>query len=365
MSLRRLLDELKHPVSGDAQRPGAPREPLPQGVWMPVLVLVAALGLMVLLSTGDDSLLDTALGPLAALPEAAQDDGAGDPLTPQSEADTYLPVPAILDDERVVAALGPIAKLSCRKDDMAAFEPPAGPASSADPLDRPLTAAGADADSVASEHLLAAAASPIAMVAGARPAAPANAAPASARGAPGAAVVAKADPPSPAAAGSCPALLQRTFNRLQTGKPESLCQFEGKVLLVVNTASYCGYTHQYEGLEAMYRKYKARGLVIVGFPSNDFGKQEPGSNQEIAEFCRSTYGVEFPMFEKSSVTDLASNPLFTELAARTGKSPQWNFHKYVVDRNGQPVASFTSQVEPSDRALVTLIEKLLAERPKG
>ena len=121
------------------------------------------------------------------------------------------------------------------------------------------------------------------------------------------------------AAGSCPALLQRTFNRLQTGKPESLCQFDGKVLLVVNTASYCGYTHQFEGLEAMYRKYKDRGLVVVGFPSNDFGKQEPGTNAEIAEFCRLTYGVEFPMFEKSSVTNIASNPLFTELASQHGQ----------------------------------------------
>ena len=101
---------------------------------------------------------------------------------------------------------------------------------------------------------------------------------------------------------ACPAVLNYTFNRLQTGKPESLCQFRGKVLLIVNTASYCGYTHQYEGLEALYRRYKSRGLVVVGFPSNDFGAQEPGSNQEIAEFCRLTYGVEFPMFEKTSVT---------------------------------------------------------------
>jgi glutathione peroxidase len=136
------------------------------------------------------------------------------------------------------------------------------------------------------------------------------------------------------------------------------------VLVVVNTASYCGYTHQYEGLEAMYRKYKDRGLVVVGFPSNDFGKQEPGTNKEIAEFCRLTYGVQFPMFEKTSVTDLRGNPLFAELAKRTGKTPQWNFHKYVIDRTGNPVASFTSQVEPHDRALVSLIEKLLAEQPR-
>ena len=97
-------------------------------------------------------------------------------------------------------------------------------------------------------------------------------------------------------------MLQHTFNRLQTGEPQSLCQFQGKVLVIVNTASYCGYTPQYEGLEALYRKYKDKGLVVVGFPSNDFGGQEPGTNKEIAEFCRTTYGVQFPMFEKSAVT---------------------------------------------------------------
>src|SRR5271165_2181815 len=121
---------------------------------------------------------------------------------------------------------------------------------------------------------------------------------------------------APAEGGACPALLDHEFNRLQTGKPETLCQYRGKVLLIVNTASYCGYTHQYEGLEALYRKYKDRGLVVVGFPSNDFGGQEPGSNHEIAEFCRLTYGVQFPMFEKSSVTSLQTNPLYAELVAR-------------------------------------------------
>lgn len=162
--------------------------------------------------------------------------------------------------------------------------------------------------------------------------------------------------------GACPAVLNYTFNRLQTGKPESLCQFRGKVLLVVNTASYCGYTHQYEGLEALYRRYKSRGLVVVGFPSNDFGEQEPGSNHEIAEFCRLTYGVEFPMFEKTSVTSLKTNPLYATLLAHTGQAPQWNFHKYLVDRNGNRVESFGSKVEPDDRALVTALEKLLNDK---
>jgi len=322
-----------------------------------LFLLVGIAGTAALWSRVEDSIVDMAFGPVAILPDAAQDDGAGDALTPSAEADLYLPALGVLDDDRVVAAIGPIARLACRKDDPASMGPPssaatepatasATPAASSeatiadevadDPIDRPLAATGADAKVLASEPLLSAAAAPIAMVAVA--------------------------PDTPA--GECPALLARTFNRLQTGKPESLCQFEGKVLLVVNTASYCGYTHQYEGLEALYRKYKDRGLVVVGFPSNDFGKQEPGTNQEIAEFCRLTYGVQFPMFEKSSVSDLKSNPLFSDLAARTGKSPQWNFHKYVIDRSGAPVASFTSQVEPTDKSLVSLIERLLAEPPR-
>lgn len=169
---------------------------------------------------------------------------------------------------------------------------------------------------------------------------------------------------APAADGApCPALLDHEFNRLQTGQPETLCQYRGKVLLIVNTASYCGYTHQYEGLEALYRKYKDRGLVVLGFPSNDFGSQEPGNNQEIAEFCRLTYGVQFPMFEKSSVTTLKTNPLYAELVTRTGSSPKWNFHKYLIDRNGNPAGVFASKIEPDDRELVGLLEKLLADKP--
>ena len=138
---------------------------------------------------------------------------------------------------------------------------------------------------------------------------------------------ARAENPAPSE-DACPQVLNFSFNRLQTGQPESLCQYRGKVVLIVNTASYCGYTHQHEGLEALYRKYRSRGLVVVGFPSNDFGGQEPGTNTEIAEFCRLTYGVEFPMFEKSSVTSIKTNPLYAELLARTGQTPKWNFHKY-------------------------------------
>src|SRR5664279_4483872 len=127
----------------------------------------------------------------------------------------------------------------------------------------------------------------------------------------------------PTAADACPEVLNYSFNRLQTGQPESLCQYRGKVVLVVNTATYCGYTHQYEGLEALYRKYKDRGLVVLGFPSNDYGSQEPGTNKEIAEFCRTTYGVEFPMFEKADGIKVVANPLYVRLVAETGQAPKW------------------------------------------
>ena len=173
---------------------------------------------------------------------------------------------------------------------------------------------------------------------------------------------ARAESPPPVT-DACPEVLNYSFNRLQTGKPESLCQYRGKVVLIVNTASYCGYTHQYQGLEALYRKYKSRGLVVVGFPSNDFGGQEPGSNKEIAEFCRLTYGVEFPMFEKSSVTSIKTNPLYAELLARTGQSPEWNFHKYLVDRDGKQVTSFGTRVEPDNGDLVSALERMLAAKP--
>jgi glutathione peroxidase len=104
-------------------------------------------------------------------------------------------------------------------------------------------------------------------------------------------------------------------------------------------------------------------LVVVGFPSNDFGGQEPGTNKEIAEFCRLTYGVEFPMFEKSSVSSIKANPLYAELVARTGQSPKWNFHKYLVDRDGKQVTSFGTKVEPDGSDLVSAVERMLAAKP--
>ena len=163
------------------------------------------------------------------------------------------------------------------------------------------------------------------------------------------------------AAPACPPLLQHSFNRLQDDKPQPLCQYAGKVLLVVNTASYCGFTPQYQGLEALHAKYAPRGLVVMGFPSNDFS-QEPGSSEQIADLCFNTYGVKFPMFAKSSVVGPKANPLFVELAQATGKTPSWNFQKYLVDRQGRPVASYGSRVTPSDAALVAAIEKALAPR---
>lgn len=162
---------------------------------------------------------------------------------------------------------------------------------------------------------------------------------------------------------ACPSLLRHSFNTIQGGQPTSLCDFAGKVLLVVNTASQCGYTPQYEGLEGLQRKYRGRGLVVLGFPSNDYGGQEPGSNKEIAAFCRTTYGIDFPMFEKPETTTLAANPFFAELAARSGRAPGWNFHKYLVDRSGVEVKSFDSKVAPQSREFVAAVESLLAAIP--
>jgi glutathione peroxidase len=167
--------------------------------------------------------------------------------------------------------------------------------------------------------------------------------------------------PTSAAESPCPSVLDHKLVNLQD-EPVSLCQFSGKVLLVVNTASECGYTPQYEGLEKLYRRYRDRGFVVLGFPANDFGGQEPGSNKEIAQFCRLNYGVTFPMFAKTPVVGANANPLYRALAARIGKPPRWNFHKYLLDRAGQPVAVFESTVEPGDSRLTSEIEKLLAAR---
>jgi glutathione peroxidase len=157
----------------------------------------------------------------------------------------------------------------------------------------------------------------------------------------------------------CPAILQHSFNRLQDEAPQNLCQFAGRVILVVNTASYCGFTSQYEGLEALYANYQAKGLVVLGFPSNDFGKQEPGSNKEIADFCFNTYAVKFPMFSKSVVSGPDANALYVQLIKATGTTPKWNFYKYLIDRNGRVVDSYNSLTKPQSQRLISDIEKLL------
>jgi glutathione peroxidase len=156
---------------------------------------------------------------------------------------------------------------------------------------------------------------------------------------------------------ACPPLLDRKMQTLDE-RTQSLCDYAGKVLLVVNTASQCGFTPQYEGLEALYRKYKARGLVVLGFPMNDFGGQEPSSNKEISTFCVNEYAIDFPMFAK---TGLKTNPLYADLLRATGQAPRWNFHKYLVDRSGERVQSYGTRVEPSDAKFVNAIERLLEE----
>jgi glutathione peroxidase len=180
--------------------------------------------------------------------------------------------------------------------------------------------------------------------------------------APGATPAAKPAATAPSAA--CPAILQHEFPRLQDDAPQNLCQYAGKVLLVVNTASYCGFTSQYEGLEALYAKYQSKGLVVLGFPSNQFGKQEPGSSKEIADFCFNTYGVKFPMFAKSDVKGAQRNALYSDLFQATKAEPKWNFHKYVVDRNGKVAASYVSNVEPDNSNLVATVEKALNAKPQ-
>ena len=155
---------------------------------------------------------------------------------------------------------------------------------------------------------------------------------------------------------ACPALLDRRLDTIHE-KPQSLCEYAGKVLLVVNTASECGYTPQYDGLEALYRKYRGRGLVVLGFPMNNFGAQEPGSNKDISAFCVNQYAIDFPMFAK---IDLKKSPLYSELTKATGSAPRWNFHKYLIDRSGKQVQSFDTKVEPNDPRLVSAVEKLLS-----
>lgn len=161
---------------------------------------------------------------------------------------------------------------------------------------------------------------------------------------------------------SCPALLDHNYRPLAGKDPVHLCDaYAGKVLLVVNTASKCGYTPQYEGLEALHDKLKDKGFAVLGFPSNDFMGQEPGTEQEIQEFCTLTYGVKFPMFEKVSVRGSDTTDIYKQLAEKTGEAPKWNFHKYLINRQGEVVSSFGSRTTPEDAKLLAQIDQLLAE----
>lgn len=161
---------------------------------------------------------------------------------------------------------------------------------------------------------------------------------------------------------ACPAILSHTVERLQDEKPQSLCQYAGKVVLVVNTASFCGFTSQYKGLEALNTQYKDQGLVVLGFPSNDFA-QEKGSNKDIADFCESTFGVKFPMFTKTQVTGDGAAPLYKQLTAQTGQKPRWNFHKYLIGRDGKVIDQYSSMTGPDSKTLLSAIDKALKAKP--
>ena len=168
------------------------------------------------------------------------------------------------------------------------------------------------------------------------------------------------------AVAAAPALLDVEYRPLASKTAVNLnAQQGGKVLLVVNTASKCGFTPQYEGLEALQQRFGGQGFAVLGFPSNDFRGQEPGSEKEIQEFCTLTYGVKFPMYEKVHVTGPETTALYRRLHDATGVAPGWNFHKYLVSRDGRVVGNWPSKVKPDDPELVAAIEReLKAPVPK-
>ena len=155
-------------------------------------------------------------------------------------------------------------------------------------------------------------------------------------------------------------LLDQDFRRLASDEVVNIGdEYGGKGLLIVNTASKCGNTPQYDGLEELYQEYGDRGLVVLGFPSNDFLGQEPGTEEEIQEFCRLTYKVKFPMFEKITVKEGKAHPFYDQLAAAAGTYPTWNFHKYLVGRDGTLIREFSPRTQPYDEDLVAQIEAAL------
>lgn len=160
-------------------------------------------------------------------------------------------------------------------------------------------------------------------------------------------------------------LLDRSYRPLAGKAPVNLQQAHGgKVLLVVNTASKCGFTPQFEALEALHARYKGKGFSVLGFPSGDFMNQEYADEKQIQKFCTLTYGVKFPMFEKVHVKGDEATPLYRDLAKATGEAPSWNFHKYLIGRDGQVLASFGTRTKPDDKAVIDAIERALkAPRP--
>ncbi len=158
---------------------------------------------------------------------------------------------------------------------------------------------------------------------------------------------------------ACPALYNHKITTLQ-GDTLNLCDYQDKPILVVNTASKCGFTPQFEALEGLYKKYRANGLLVIGFPSNDF-RQDPGDNKAIGDFCKMTYGVQFPMATKSSVAGPNANALYKQLAAKTGTAPQWNFYKYVIAPGGKDVTAFESTVKPDSTDLVAKFKPYLSK----
>lgn len=169
-----------------------------------------------------------------------------------------------------------------------------------------------------------------------------------------------ASPAAKLSQSNCPAALSFSFRKLSNAKRVNLCEeYKGKVILIVNTASRCGFTPQFAELEKLYQDYKSKGFVILGFPSNDFGSQELNTEKQIASFCQLTYGVKFPMFEKTHASQALASPLYKTLGELSGEYPQWNFHKYLLNREGKMVASLASHVTPDSKALKDMINKNL------
>lgn len=162
----------------------------------------------------------------------------------------------------------------------------------------------------------------------------------------------------------CPVTLNHEVQKLNSGQSVNLCrEYAGQVVLIVNTASKCAFTDQYEGLEKLYATYKDQGFAILGFPSNDFGNQEPGTEKQVQDFCQLTYGVKFPMFSKTHVRKENADPVFRTLGEMTQRYPKWNFYKYLLDQNGNIVDSYASTTSPTSPAIVDQIERLLKDGP--